>query len=459
MAGRNHIPAHALNHLREPPPLALARAPHPTALIEDPRLLLHHRPPPPSAVPHPHHHSALVEERLAAQHRDIQSLLLDNQRLAATHVALKQELSAAQQEIRHLSATAGTVKAERDAQVREVYDRSLKMEAEARLIDGLGSELAQVRADVQKLIADRKELTVKLKDVEEDLVRAQSEAQQVPVIKSEIETMHKEIQRGSDDADMLHYKKGFAPGACKEVLTKRNLCYYAVLGFSFPRLLGMFGKMPSSTTSLLGAIWMKLIDEVKQFKKHVWELPPLSKVVHINLEICLLCKLQCPPILNCCGIQKVFVYSYQDFEMFPNSAMNRAAIEFEKKTHASNLEQGQAMERNLISMAREIEKLRAELANAEKRARASAAAAVVATPGPGYAAGYGNPEAGYGGNLYSDPYAVFQPQNSANQNEFSQAVFVMLDKEAHGGADVGPQYGHGAVPHSSYDVQQPHIHG
>ncbi|KAM7501759.1 hypothetical protein LguiB_000663 [Lonicera macranthoides] len=311
MAGRNHIPAHALNHLREPPPLALARAPHPTALIEDPRLLLHHRPPPPSAVPHPHHHSALVEERLAAQHRDIQSLLLDNQRLAATHVALKQELSAAQQEIRHLSATAGTVKAERDAQVREVYERSLKMEAEARLIDGLGSELAQVRADVQKLIADRKELTVKLKDVEEDLVRAQSEAQQVPVIKSEIETMHKEIQRG------------------------------------------------------------------------------------------------------------------------------RAAIEFEKKTHASNLEQGQAMERNLISMAREIEKLRAELANSEKRARASAAAAVVATPGPGYAAGYGNPEAGYGGNLYSDPYAVFQ---------------------AHGGADVGPQYGHGAVPHSSYDVQQPHIH-
>lgn len=70
------------------------------------------------------------------------------------------------------------------------------MEAEIRLIDGLGSELAQVRADVQKLITDRKELTVKLKDVEEDLVRAQSEAQQVPVIKSEIETMHKEIQRG-----------------------------------------------------------------------------------------------------------------------------------------------------------------------------------------------------------------------------------------------------------------------
>lgn len=31
--------------------------------------------------------------------------------------------------------------------------------------------------------------------------------------------------------------------------------------------------------------------------------------------------------------------------------------------------------------------------------------------------------------------------------------------QAHGGADAaGPQYGHGAVPHSSYDMQQPHIH-
>lgn len=52
----------------------------------------------------------------------------------------------------------------------------------------------------------------------------------------------------------------------------------------------------------------------------------------------------------------------------------RAAIEYEKKGHAENYEQGQAMEKNLILMAREVEKLRAEIANAEKRARAAAAA-------------------------------------------------------------------------------------
>lgn len=55
--------------------------------------------------------------------------------------------------------------------------------------------------------------------------------------------------------------------------------------------------------------------------------------------------------------------------------MNRAAIDYEKKMHTSNLEYSQAMEKHKITLASEIEKLHAELANAEKRARAAAAAA------------------------------------------------------------------------------------
>lgn len=52
----------------------------------------------------------------------------------------------------------------------------------------------------------------------------------------------------------------------------------------------------------------------------------------------------------------------------------------EKKTHASNLEQRQKMEKNLSLVACEIEKLHAELSNAEKRARAAAAAAAASNP-------------------------------------------------------------------------------
>ena len=52
----------------------------------------------------------------------------------------------------------------------------------------------------------------------------------------------------------------------------------------------------------------------------------------------------------------------------------RAAIEYEKKVYADSFEQGQMLQSNLLTMARELEKLRAEIANAEKRARAAAAA-------------------------------------------------------------------------------------
>ncbi|XP_057488083.1 protein FLX-like 1 [Actinidia eriantha] len=299
MAGRNYLPPNALK-LRE---LPLTRAPHP-ALIDDPRVV--HR------VPvHPPPAAALAEERIAAQHREIQSLLIDNQRLAATHVTLKQELSAAQQELRHLSVAAATVKAEKGAQVRAVHERSLKMEAEVRSIDTLSAELAHVRTDIQKLTASRQELTVKLKAIDDDLVRTRSESKQLPAIKADIETMHQEIQRG------------------------------------------------------------------------------------------------------------------------------RAAIEYEKKAHASNVEQGLAMEESMISMAREIEKLRAELANAEKRARAAAAAAAAATPsGAGYTAGYGNHEMGYGVNLYGDPYAMHQVQGIADAAQYDSAT----------------------ASHGPYDIQQSHAH-
>lgn len=54
---------------------------------------------------------------------------------------------------------------------------------------------------------------------------------------------------------------------------------------------------------------------------------------------------------------------------------NRTAIELEKKTSASNLDQRQILEKNMVLVARELEKLQAqlELANAEKRAREAAA--------------------------------------------------------------------------------------
>ncbi|PON85878.1 Protein FLC EXPRESSOR [Trema orientale] len=296
MAGRHHLPPHSAIKPREVPP---SRA-NPT--IGDPRLVLHHRVAHPSSA----QPSAALEDRIAIQHREIQSLLVDNQRLAATHVALKQELASAQKDVRVLSAAAAAAKAERDAQVREVYERSLNMEAEVHAVEAMSAELNQVRADVQTLSAARKGLAAELQAVEDDLARARLDSKPVPAIKAEVESMNREIQRG------------------------------------------------------------------------------------------------------------------------------RAAIEQEKKTHVHNSEHRQAMEKHLVSMAHEIDKLRAELANAERRARAAAAAAA-ANPDPGYGAISSNSDMVYVGQSYPDPYSMHLVPNVAESNaQYGSGTML------HGSGDIHP---------------------
>ncbi|KAL2238388.1 UNVERIFIED_CONTAM: Protein FLX-like 1 [Sesamum indicum] len=182
MAGRNHIPVTGLN---------LRPDYHP--LDGTPLLHLQRRLPPPEVH--------LIEDRIAAQSREIRTLLLDNQRLAATHVVLKQDVAAARQDLRRLSATASSVKAERDAQVREVYERSVKLEVEARCNDGLQAELDRLRVDIKELRDERKELAEQLKDVNGDIAITRSELQQLPDLKAEIGTMRREIQRGRAAVD------------------------------------------------------------------------------------------------------------------------------------------------------------------------------------------------------------------------------------------------------------------
>ncbi|XP_047180305.1 protein FLC EXPRESSOR-like [Vigna umbellata] len=251
-----------------------------------------------------------LEKSVDKRHREIQNLIADNQRLAGIHVALKQDLAATQEDLRRLSARAAEVKAERDEEVREIYEKSLKVDAEVRAVAAMSAELDRVRADVQELAAAKKGLAAQLQTVDSDLERARAEAQFLPEIKADIEAMLHEIQRG------------------------------------------------------------------------------------------------------------------------------RNAIEFEKKTHASNLEHKRVMDNNMITMSSEVEKLRAELANAEKRARAAIAAD--AKPSPGYPPdNYDNREMGYGGVRYPPcSYGMHQMQ---------------------AGVDSHSQNAAGAPLHHSYDHQHSQV--
>nr|XP_043636668.1 protein FLC EXPRESSOR [Erigeron canadensis] len=289
MAGRNHIPPESLNSRRQSSP---------------PR--------------HQTHRPIITHE--------IQTLLSDNQRLAAAHVALKQELAVALQDLRHFSSAAANIKAEREAEVREVFEKAIKMESEVRIIDEMKSDLGVVKSDIIKLLDERKELNEKLELVVGEIGKEKANGSRVLEIREEIDSMRNEVQKG------------------------------------------------------------------------------------------------------------------------------KAAIEYEKKVYASNIEQNQAMEKSKISMTHEIEKLKAELANAEKKVMAVAAAAATNTPGTTYAAGFVNRDMGYGGNAYPTPYAGHQvPQYGSGP--VPPGMYGMQP------GIVDPQYVPAVVPHVPYDMQHPNAHG
>ncbi|WCJ39551.1 Protein FLX-like 3 [Euphorbia peplus] len=74
----------------------------------------------------------------------------------------------------------------------------------------------------------------------------------------------------------------------------------------------------------------------------------------------------------------------------------RNAIDYEKKANIELVEQRQAMEKNMVSMAREVEKLRAELASTDARPW---------LPGGAYGMKYGNNHEGFSAP-YGDGYAA-----------------------------------------------------
>lgn len=140
-------------------------------------------------------HPAMIEERLVAQHDDIQALLIDNQRFAATHVALKQELEVTQHELQRADKYAQTVHAEKGLQMRELYEKSVKMENELHAVNAMKAELMQVHMDIKELTASRQDLTSQIQMMTQDLGRITSDLQQVPAVKAETEGLRHELER------------------------------------------------------------------------------------------------------------------------------------------------------------------------------------------------------------------------------------------------------------------------
>ncbi|VAI38981.1 unnamed protein product [Triticum turgidum subsp. durum] len=224
---------------------------------------------------------------------------------------------------------------EREADVCNIADQAARIEAEARSVAGARVEIEQVHADVRVLAAARNELMDRLKGLREQLGCAQSNSAKSENVRSQIETMRREIQKG------------------------------------------------------------------------------------------------------------------------------RAAVEFEKKAHADNLLQSKAMEKNMIAVASEIERLRGELLNAEKRATAVTTAAAVTNPvsyNPisGYAQPYSSSEATYA-TMYGNPEAAYAAYGSAEATyagTYANSDAYSTTNQAQTRTDGNQHYMAQPVHYAQYEGQQ-----
>ncbi|XP_061362095.1 protein FLX-like 2 [Gastrolobium bilobum] len=158
-----------------PPPHLRRQLPHPFDLL----------PPPPLHV---------MEQKLASQHVEMQGLATENQRLAATHGALRQELAVAQHELHMVHGNIGSVKEEREHQMRGLIDKIAKMEAEVVAAEPVRVELQEARGEAQKLVVSREELISKGQELSHELQRVHVDVQHIPALISELDCLRQEYQ-------------------------------------------------------------------------------------------------------------------------------------------------------------------------------------------------------------------------------------------------------------------------
>ncbi|KAL2959292.1 hypothetical protein AAZX31_18G260000 [Glycine max] len=199
---------------RMPPPPHLRR-PHP----QDPAAMPHPLVVPFDFLPPPQ----VMEQKLASQHAEMQRLSTENQRLAATHSVLRQELAAAQHEMQMLHGHVVALKGEREQQIRAQMEKIAKMESEAQGSESVKMELQQARGEAQNLVVSRDELVSKAQHLTQELQRVHADAVQIPALISEFECLRQEYQHCRDEVPSQQLLAAAAATLLQLLLPEVNL--------------------------------------------------------------------------------------------------------------------------------------------------------------------------------------------------------------------------------------------
>ncbi|XP_061347511.1 protein FLX-like 4 [Gastrolobium bilobum] len=143
------------------------------------------------SLPPPH----LLEHKIAAQEAEIKQLAGDNHRLASTHVALRDALVSATQDLQKLKSHIRSIHTESDIQIRVLLDKIAKMEVDIRAGDTVKKNLQQVHIEAQSLAASRQELSAQIQRATQELRKAHGDVKNMPDLQAELDSLVQEHQR------------------------------------------------------------------------------------------------------------------------------------------------------------------------------------------------------------------------------------------------------------------------
>uniref|UniRef100_A0A0E0J7N5 Protein FLX-like 3 n=1 Tax=Oryza nivara TaxID=4536 RepID=A0A0E0J7N5_ORYNI len=141
----------------------------------------------------PRSHTAMLEEEIEIQEAEFRRLMADHRALAEERLALHRELQAGKDEVRHLNTIIADISAKKETYIGELVDKRRKLEAELRANESLRDEIVQLRGEIDKHLVVRKELSARSASIMHELTREQSNKQQIPMLKAEIDALRQEL--------------------------------------------------------------------------------------------------------------------------------------------------------------------------------------------------------------------------------------------------------------------------
>lgn len=141
------------------------------------------------------HHSELADSKLVGQSAELERLASDNQKLATTHVALRQDLVAAKQDIQKLQAHIGSIQTESDIQVRLLLDKIAKMEPTIQAGENVKKEHHKAHTEARALVVTRQELIGQIDKASQELEKIRADVEKLPELHAELDGLRQEHQK------------------------------------------------------------------------------------------------------------------------------------------------------------------------------------------------------------------------------------------------------------------------